>query len=197
LKLATSGTQELTDATMAEAVAAYNSGKVLTQEQAILLGFEGQVTTSTGQVYQLGKAINSLKSKVLFVTTYVQKITLNGSWLDAITQEKMKWRSASMAAMTQGELNLEGGTDTTTPDTGGGGGGGGGGKKRRRKKRAAGGSATGLTWVGEQGPELVDMPGGSMVHNNRESMAMAGFDYDKLERTLIRVFRDAAQRAAA
>jgi hypothetical protein len=36
-----------------------------------------------------------------------------------------------------------------------------------------------------------------MVHNNRESMAMAGFDYDKLERTLIRVFRDAAQRAAA
>jgi hypothetical protein len=32
----------------------------------------------------------------------------------------------------------------------------------------------GLSWVGENGPELVALPGGSRVWNNRESMAMAG-----------------------
>ena len=44
-----------------------------------------------------------------------------------------------------------------------------------------GGNATGtaswrggLTWVGENGPELVALPGASRVWNNRESMAMAG-----------------------
>lgn len=32
----------------------------------------------------------------------------------------------------------------------------------------------GLTWVGEQGPELVDVPQGSRIFNNGDSMAMAG-----------------------
>lgn len=32
----------------------------------------------------------------------------------------------------------------------------------------------GLTWVGEQGPELVNLPSGSDVYSNRESAAMAG-----------------------
>lgn len=41
-------------------------------------------------------------------------------------------------------------------------------------KRASGGHASGLTWVGERGPELLNLPPGSYVHNNRESMAMAG-----------------------
>lgn len=39
---------------------------------------------------------------------------------------------------------------------------------------ATGGRRSGLTWVGERGAELVDLPPGSFVHNNRESMAMAG-----------------------
>lgn len=32
----------------------------------------------------------------------------------------------------------------------------------------------GLTWVGEQGPELVSLPSGTAIHSNSESMAMAG-----------------------
>lgn len=32
----------------------------------------------------------------------------------------------------------------------------------------------GLTWVGERGPELVALPGGSRIFNNQEAMAMAG-----------------------
>lgn len=32
----------------------------------------------------------------------------------------------------------------------------------------------GLTWVGEQGPELISLPRGTAVYSNRESMAMAG-----------------------
>ena len=39
--------------------------------------------------------------------------------------------------------------------------------------RASGGSASGLTWVGERGPELVDLPTGSYVHDNAASMSMA------------------------
>lgn len=39
--------------------------------------------------------------------------------------------------------------------------------------RARGGSASGLTWVGEEGPELVNLPGGSYVHTASQSAAMA------------------------
>ena len=45
--------------------------------------------------------------------------------------------------------------------------------------RAAGGPAGGLTWVGERGPELVNLPNGSNV-NNAQSSASMGFDYYKL-----------------
>lgn len=38
--------------------------------------------------------------------------------------------------------------------------------------RAAGGPAGGRTWVGERGPELVDLPAGSWVHNAGQSSAM-------------------------
>ena len=38
---------------------------------------------------------------------------------------------------------------------------------------ASGGPASGLTWVGEEGPELVNLPPGSYVHDNAESMRMA------------------------
>jgi hypothetical protein len=40
--------------------------------------------------------------------------------------------------------------------------------------RASGGYASGLTLVGEQGPELVNLPSGSYVHSNSESQGMAG-----------------------
>ncbi len=46
-------------------------------------------------------------------------------------------------------------------------------------RRAAGGMAGGLTWVGEKGPELVNLPGGSYVNNNQASQSM-GIDYYKL-----------------
>ncbi len=38
--------------------------------------------------------------------------------------------------------------------------------------RATGGPGSGQTWVGEMGPELVDLPAGSYVNNNRDSMRM-------------------------
>ncbi len=38
--------------------------------------------------------------------------------------------------------------------------------------KAAGGPAGGRTWVGERGPELVDLPAGSWVHNAGQSSAM-------------------------
>jgi hypothetical protein len=42
--------------------------------------------------------------------------------------------------------------------------------------KASGGymSASGWSWVGERGPELMYLPAGTSVHSNRESMAMAG-----------------------
>ena len=46
-------------------------------------------------------------------------------------------------------------------------------------RRASGGSANGLTWVGERGPELVNLPNGSYVNNNQSSANM-GIDYYKL-----------------
>lgn len=49
--------------------------------------------------------------------------------------------------------------------------------------RASGGAAGGLTWVGERGPELVNLPGGSYVNNNQASQSM-GFDYYKFAQIL-------------
>jgi phage-related tail protein len=45
---------------------------------------------------------------------------------------------------------------------------------------ASGGSvfSSGLAWVGEQGPELVDLPGGSYVHSNAESKQMTSGGYN-------------------
>lgn len=42
------------------------------------------------------------------------------------------------------------------------------------EKRASGGYASGMTLVGERGPELVDLPGGSYVHNNSDTNRMIG-----------------------
>lgn len=40
--------------------------------------------------------------------------------------------------------------------------------------RASGGPASGMTWVGERGPELLSLPPGSRVYSNQQSMGMAG-----------------------
>lgn len=42
--------------------------------------------------------------------------------------------------------------------------------------RAGGGPASGLTWVGERGPELLQLPTGSYVYNSQTSRGMAGGD---------------------
>ncbi len=39
---------------------------------------------------------------------------------------------------------------------------------------ASGGIRSSLTWVGEHGPELVQLPAGSSVKSNPDSMRMAG-----------------------
>lgn len=48
---------------------------------------------------------------------------------------------------------------------------------------ASGGMANGLAWVGEHGPELVNLPSGSYVNNNQASQSMV-FDYYKLAQIL-------------
>ena len=49
---------------------------------------------------------------------------------------------------------------------------------RSPDERASGGSASGMTWVHEKGPELIDLPRGSYV-NNAQASASMGFDYYK------------------
>ncbi len=67
--------------------------------------------------------------------------------------------------------------------------------------RASGGYSSGLTLVGENGMELVDLPSGSYVNNAVSSRAMmnqpvkAYIDYDELARTMGRVFGQQLQRA--
>jgi hypothetical protein len=43
---------------------------------------------------------------------------------------------------------------------------------REFELRAVGGPASGLTWVGERGPELLNLPNGSYVHSNANSEQM-------------------------
>lgn len=56
--------------------------------------------------------------------------------------------------------------------------------------RASGGPASGMTWVGERGPELLNLPSGTQVNNNQASASM-GFDYYKLASILATEFAKA------
>ena len=66
--------------------------------------------------------------------------------------------------------------------------------------RASGGYASGMTLVGENGPELVNLPSGAYVNNNLSSQRMANqpvqafIDYDELGRVLGRVLGQQMQR---
>ena len=51
--------------------------------------------------------------------------------------------------------------------------GGGGHSRGGAEHRATGGYASGMTWVGEQGPELLNLPPGSKVYSNRDSRQIA------------------------
>lgn len=59
-------------------------------------------------------------------------------------------------------------TTGSIPNVAGGGGGGG----IPAWKEASGGIHSGYTWVGERGPELLNLPAGSHVYNNSQSMDM-------------------------
>lgn len=48
----------------------------------------------------------------------------------------------------------------------------------------------GLTWVGEQGPELIELEKGSKVHTNKDSMDIAGIDEGKLAAAIIKGLKD-------
>lgn len=65
----------------------------------------------------------------------------------------------------------------------------------------------GLTWVGEEGPELVSLPAGSAIHSNRESQAMSapifniyaaeGQSVNEIaDAVAIRIYGDVARREA-
>lgn len=71
-------------------------------------------------------------------------------------------------------------------------------------RNAAGGPAGGMTWVGENGPELVNLPRGSYVNNNQTSNRIAqgsgqvfisSDQLDEMARTLARVLGQQMQRA--
>jgi len=68
---------------------------------------------------------------------------------------------------------------------------------------ASGGYAGGMTWVGENGPELVSLPSGSYVNHNQASNRMSNqptqayIDYDELGRVLARVLGQQMQRGTA
>lgn len=53
----------------------------------------------------------------------------------------------------------------------------------------------GLTWVGERGPELLNLPRGSAVYSNQQSMAMAGNVYVTIDAKNVREFSDVVRIA--
>jgi hypothetical protein len=53
----------------------------------------------------------------------------------------------------------------------------------------------GLTWVGERGPELLNLPRGSAVYSNQQSMAMAGNVYVTIDAKNVREFNDVVRIA--
>jgi hypothetical protein len=54
------------------------------------------------------------------------------------------------------------------------------------RAKESGGSAGGLTWVGENGPELVNLPNGSNVTRASDSKAQSQIDYDQMGKAVAR-----------
>lgn len=98
-----------------------------------------------------------VKATAWFVDNMVRPLY----WLASQVAAVAKFILGAVAAITNGLRSIQGWT--------------GGGEQPRIPGMAAGGVATGgLTWVGERGRELVMMPRGARVFNNKESEQMVG-----------------------
>ena len=124
-----------------------------------------------GTINIILQALDWLITAILNVITWLMnyQITWQKIWADFSTgatkaiSDVITWIQNLMTWIEKIPANLGfGGTPKSNPNPSSGG------------KRASGGSASGLTLVGERGPEVVDLPAGSYVHSNSESMGMGG-----------------------
>lgn len=148
-------------------------GQKMTMELAGSLGVAGQsALDATDPVKGLAQSIGKLQDKDIWITTFTQTIAVGsgaGAAGDRYTAAYRQWAY-------QQYQNQQSNYATTGHANGGI-------------------TDSNMTWVGENGPELAKFPAGTRIHTNQESKKMAGIDYDKLERTLTRVFRNAALKA--
>jgi hypothetical protein len=151
--------------------------------QAILALGEDAVE-SRDEVKGLNQQIDKLKSRDIWITTYLQTVNLGSGVSNAmntygqsLTEQYWKWRLSAAGEAAQG------GGGTTTP-------------VKRKKKGASGFNSytvpegyygDSFPVMAQTGEQVTVKPRGTEKNNN--------FDYDRLERTLTRVFRNAALKS--
>ncbi len=124
------------------------------------LDLGGDMETAAGQGWGLNNAINAIHDKSATVT--VEFIARGDTWV---------------ADYTGGGYNFVIEKNES-------------GQYGKRQVRASGGPASGMTWVGEQGPELVNLPNGSYVNNARDSAKIANADITNALASVDRTMRN-------
>lgn len=115
----------------------------------------------------VGLATGALNPNLLIILAIVAALALLAIAIEKIIQLYQKWRK-EQEQLNKATQNL---SENLSVSQGGGGHSRGSGNDHK----ASGGYARGgMTWVGENGPELVDLPSGSRVYNNHESKQIAG-----------------------
>jgi hypothetical protein len=152
--------------------------------------YTAQISTYNGQTMMLKNNWDDLKENI--GNAYLPSLTSMFEWVNKNFDAIVKWGNAlawvvafpvklggairdlakdliSLASAASNTPYVSPGSAANAPRGG----------ARGIQGRASGGPAGGLTWVGERGAELVNLPGGSQV-NNAQASASMGFDYYKL-----------------
>lgn len=110
----------------------------------------------------IGAATFTMQPHLLIIMGIIAALALLAYAIKEIIELYKEWRQA------QQQINQQAQDLSSTLH------GGGGHSRGGADHKATGGvSRGGMTWVGENGPELVDLPAGSRVYNNRDSRQIA------------------------
>ena len=111
----------------------------------------------------IGLATFTMQPHLLIILAVVAALTILALTIERLIKLYRQWKE-EQAALARESKQLTDSLDVQ---------GRGGPHSGRAEHRATGGYASGMTWVGENGPELVDLPAGSRVYNNRDSRQIA------------------------
>lgn len=138
---------------------------------ATLMGLSLAIS-SVGMIYTtmmgiMGGATAAFSAQAAPVLLLVAALAALALAIKAVIDDYKEWQQLTGGS---GFFNYLFGSNNNPSQSGGGGG-------HSRNAKGTPYWQGGLTWVGEEGPELVDLPTGSRIYNNQQSTSIGGNTY--------------------